>query len=171
MSDAGGQSEMPSVYLETTIPSYLAAYPSRDLIFAAHQQITHEWWRDAPQRFDLYISEAVLDEIRRGDPDAAARRLAFVDKLPVLELNDDVRALVHLYDQKLGLRGRARADLPHFAFAVAFETDYLVTWNCAHIANGEIVRRLREVNEELNRFTPLIVTPEEILETPGGRDS
>jgi hypothetical protein len=56
--------------------------------------------------------------------------------------------------------------LPHFAFAVAFEMDYLVTWNCARIANGEIVRRLREANAELNRFTPLIVTPEEILETP-----
>ncbi len=159
---------MPSVYLETTIPSYLAAYPSRDLIIAAHQQITHEWWRDAPKRFNLYISEAVLDEIRGGDPDAAVRRLAIVDKLPILELNDDVRALVHAYDQRLGLEGRARADLPHFAFAVAFAMDYLVTWNCAHIANGEIVRRLREANAELNRFTPLIVTPEEILETPGG---
>src|SRR5436309_1263652 len=94
---------MPSVYLETTIPSYLAAYPSRDLIIAAHQQITHEWWRDAPQRFDLYVSEAVLDEIRRGDADAVTRRLAIVDKLPILELNDDVRTLVRAYEQKLGL--------------------------------------------------------------------
>src|SRR5438128_1695279 len=162
---------MPSVYLETTIPSYLAALPSRDLIIAAHQQLTHEWWRDAAKRFDLYISEAVLDEIRSGDPDAVARRLAIVDKLPILELNDDVRSLVQAYDQKLGLVGRTRADLPHFAFAVAYEMDYLVTWNCAHIANGEIVRRLRDANMELNRFTPLILTPEEILETPGGPDT
>ncbi len=94
-----------------------------------------------------------------------------MDKLPILELNDDVRALVHADDMKLGLVGRARADLPHFAFAVAFAMDYLVTWNCAHIANGEIVRRLREANAELNRFTPLIVTPEELLETPGDLDS
>ena len=158
---------MPTAYLETTIPSYLAAYPSRDLVIAAHQQITHEWWRDAPTRFDLYISEAVLDEIRTGDPDAAARRLAVVDQLPVLELNDDVRSLVAAYDQRLGLVGRARADLPHFAFAVAYEMDYLVTWNCAHIANGEIIRRLRDANADLNRFTPLIVTPEEVLELPG----
>ena len=161
---------MPSAYLETTIPSYLAAHPSRDLIIAAHQQITHEWWREAPRRFDLYVSEAVLDEIRNGDPEAVVRRLAIVEKLPILELNDEVRALVQAYDQTLGLVGRARADLPHFAFAVAFEMDYLVTWNCAHIANGEIVRRLREANAELNRFTPLIVTPEEILEMPGGPD-
>src|SRR5438477_146864 len=161
---------MASVYLETTSPSYLAAYPSRDLIIAAHQQIAHEWWQNAPNRFDLYISEAVMDEIRGGSPSAVARRLATVENLPILELNDDVRSLVHEYEQRLALVGRARADLPHFAFAVAFEMDYLVTWNCAHIANGEIVRRLRKANEELNRFTPLIVTPEEILETTGGPD-
>jgi hypothetical protein len=112
---------MPTIYLETTIPSYLAARPSRDLIIAAHQQITHEWWRDAGNRFALYISEAVLAEIRAGDPDAAARRLTIVDGLPILALNDDVRALVHAYDHHLGLWGRGRADLPHLAFAVAYE--------------------------------------------------
>jgi hypothetical protein len=157
---------MPTVYLETTIPSYLVAYPSRDLIIAAHQQITHEWWREARQRFEMYISEAVLAEIRAGDPDAAARRLAIVDSLPILALNEDVRALVHAYDQRLRLGARARADLPHVAFAVAYAMDYLVTWNCAHLANGEVIRRLREVNVELQRPIPIIVTPEELLESP-----
>ena len=56
---------------------------------SAHQQITHEWWREARHRFDVYISEAVLAEIRAGDPDAAARRLAIVDGLPILALNED----------------------------------------------------------------------------------
>jgi len=157
---------MPSVYLETTIPSYVAAHPSRDLIMAAHQQITHDWWLDAHDRFDLYISEAVLNEIRGGAPDAAARRLAIVNGLPVLQLNDDVRNLVHEYDRRLGLTGRARADLPHFAFAVAYQMDYLVTWNCRHIANGEVIRRLLHANAELQRPTPLLLTPEEILSTP-----
>jgi len=157
---------MPSVYLETTIASYLAAQPSRDLIMAAHQQITHQWWLDARDRFDLYISDAVLNEIRGGDPDAAARRLAIVNGLPVLQLNDDVRNLVHEYDRRLGLVGRARADLPHFAFAVAYQMDYLVTWNCRHIANGEVIRRLLDANAALHRPTPLVVTPEEILSAP-----
>ena len=157
---------MPSVYLETTIPSYLAAHPSRDLIVAAHQQITHEWWLDAHDRFDLYISEAVLHEIRSGDPDAAARRLAIVNGLPVLQLNDDVRTLVHEYDRRLGLTGRARADLPHFAYAVAYEMDYLVTWNCRHIANGEVIRRLLAANAESQRPTPPLLTPEEIPPPP-----
>ena len=157
---------MPSVYLETTIASYLAAQPSRDLIMAAHQQITHDWWLTARDRFDLYISDAVLNEIRAGDPDAAARRLAIVNGLPVLQLNEDVRNLVHEYDRRLGLVGRARADLPHFAFAVAYQMDYLVTWNCRHIANGEVIRRLLDANAALQRPTPLVVTPEEILSTP-----
>jgi len=157
---------MPSVYLETTIASYLAAQPSRDLIIAAHQQITHDWWLSARERFDLYISDAVLSEIRGGDPDAAARRLAIVNGLPALQLNDDVRNLVHEYDRRLGLTGRARADLPHFAFAVAYRMDYLVTWNCRHIANGEVIRRLLDANAALERPTPLVVTPEEILSTP-----
>lgn len=162
---------METVYLETTIPSYLAAFPSRDLIIAAHQQITHDWWNTARQHFELYISEPVLDEIRSGDPDAIMRRMDFVAGLPVLKLTDDVRQLVHEYDKRLGLIGRARADLPHFAFAVAYEMDYLVTWNCQHIANGEIIRRLGKANTELKRFTPLIVTPEEILVLPGKEES
>jgi len=162
---------MPSVYVETTIPSYLAAYPSRDLVMAAHQQITRDWWRTARERFDLYISEAVLNEIRGGDPEAAARRLEMLGGLPVLALTDDVRNLVREYVPRLGLPGRGRADLPHFAFAVAYEMDYLVTWNCRHIANGEIIRRLMDANTELNRPTPLIVTPEEILDIPGEEES
>ena len=161
---------MPSVYLETTIPSYLSAHPSRDLIIAAHQQITHDWWRDARERFDLYISEALLDEIRGGDPDAASRRLELVQGLPILPLNEGVRRLVHEYDQRHGLGGRARADLPHIAFAVAYELDYLVTWNCRHIANGEVIRRLYEANAKLGLPTPLLVTPEEILTGPEQED-
>lgn len=161
---------MPSVYLETTIPSYLAAFPSRDLIVAAHQQITHDWWRNAADRFDLYISEAVLDEIQAGDPDAAARRLEIIEGLPILESSDDTVALVEAYENRLGFVGRARADLIHIAFAVAYEMDYLVTWNCTHLANGETIRRLAVANAELGRFTPVIVTPEELLESSeGGR--
>lgn len=161
---------MASVYLETTIPSYLSAFPSRDLVIAAHQQITHDWWRSAGGRFDLYISAAVLDEIQAGDPDASARRLEIVDGLSVLALTDDVTALVAAYDRRLGLTGRARADLVHIAFAVAYEMDYLVTWNCKHIANGETIRRLADANSDLGRFTPTIVTPEELLESSEGDD-
>lgn len=157
---------LPTAYLETTIPSYLAARPSRDLVVAAHQQVVHEWWRTACKRFDLFISEAVLDEIRAGDSEVVEKRLAIVEGIPILGINEEVRFLLRTYDRGLGLRGRARADLPHFAFAVAYEMDFLITWNCSHIANGTIIRRLLHLNERLQRPTPLIVTPEEVLESP-----
>lgn len=156
---------MLTVYLETTIPSYLAAKASRDLIIAAHQQITQDWWQTAQGRFKLYVSEAVLDELRAGDPEAVERRLGIVENLQVLALNEDVRVLTRHYDKALGLSGKARADIPHLAYAVAYQMDYLVTWNCSHIANGEMIRRLLKANAELKRPTPLIVTPEEVLES------
>ena len=160
-----------SVYLETTIPSYLTAWRSPELSRAAKQQTTRQWWDEERQHFDLYISDAVLGEIRGGDPDAAARRLAVIDGLPVLQLTDGVRKLVHEYDRRLGLAGRGRADLPHIAFAVAYNMDYLVTWNCRHLANGEVIRRLVDANAELRLLTPLLVTPEEILFALDGEES
>lgn len=153
------------MYVETTIISYLAAYPSRDLVVAAHQQITRDWWQTAGVRFDLYISEAVMAEIRSGDPAAGTKRLQLVQDIPILEQTEDVRILTRHYDKTLGLSGKARADIPHFAFAVSHQMDYLVTWNCSHIANGQMIKRLMGVNSELERTTPLIVTPEEIMES------
>ena len=155
---------MPTVYLETTVPSYLVARPSRDLIVAAHQQITQEWWATAFERFDMYVSDAVIDEMAVGNVDYSARRLELVSELGVLAFTVDVENLIHSYHERLGLVGSATADLPHFAYAVAYEMDYLVTWNCKHIANGQVIRRLNQINSELQRHTPVIVTPEELLE-------
>jgi predicted nucleic acid-binding protein len=153
---------MATIYLETTIPSYLASRPSRDLVVAAHQQITHDWWAQAKNRFELFVSEAVLEEIRAGDPEAAARRMDTVRGLPVLALTEKVRRLVRVYSARLGLPPHAGADVVHIALAVTYELDYLVTWNCKHIANGQIVYRLIEINRELGKRTPLILTPEEL---------
>lgn len=159
---------MATVYLETTIPSYLASRPSRDLVTAAHQEVTRDWWSSARETFDLFISEAVLEEIKAGDPGVAARRLHFVEGLSVLQLREDVRRLARLYEKLLGLPEQARADVLHISFAVSYEIDYLVTWNCKHIANGQVIRRLLDVNQELKRLTPVIVTPEELTILPLG---
>jgi len=86
-----------------------------------------------------------------------------VSGLTVLSLNDDVRELVHFYDSKLGLPKKAKTDILHIAFAVSYEMDYMLTWNCAHLANGGVMRKLLDLNEFINRYTPLIVTPEELL--------
>ena len=160
---------MSTVYLETSVTSYLAAKPSRDLVTAAHQQVTRDWWQTARDHYDLYISELVLAEISAGDPDLALRRQELVADLPILQYSDDVASLVEVFEQRLGLSGRARADLPHFAFAVSYDIDYLVTWNCDHIANGEVIRRLMNATTELSRFCPAILMPNELMgNTDGG---
>jgi hypothetical protein len=157
-----------TLYLESTIPSYLTARPSRDLVVAGHQQITHEWWLRARPSFDIYVSQAVLGEISAGDPDAAARRLALVEGLPVLGGTDEVEVLAEEYQTELALPAAARLDAVHLAYTVAYELDYLLTWNCAHLANGRIIRRLHAINTRLGRPTPIILTPEALLEEPGG---
>jgi hypothetical protein len=153
---------IPSVYVETTVPSYLVARPSRDLIVAAHQRITIDWWDNAKTRFACFLSEAALAELKSGDAQFAAQRLDAVAGFGVLARNDDVDNLIRHYHKHLGLGGSAIADLPHFAFSVAYNIDYLVTWNCKHIANGQVIRRLARLNSELGRSTPIIVTPEEL---------
>jgi len=158
----------PALYLESTIISYLAAFPSRDLIVAAHQQITHEWWDRARSRFSNYISQAVLDEIGIGDPGAASRRLALVTGLPILALTEEVELLAEEYLHKLGLPRGSQLDMVHLACAVFYEVDYLLTWNCAHLANGLVIKRLQRVNDAFGRATPIIATPEELLTSPGG---
>ncbi len=160
--------EKSSLYLESTIPSYLAARPSRDLIVAAHQQITHDWWYQARERFDMYISEAVLEEISAGDPDAVTRRRSFVDGLSILASTDDVADLAVEYESRLGLASVAPLDAVHLAYAAVYEMAYLLTWNCKHLANGVVIQRLQTVNLSLGRLTPVIVTPEELLEVPEG---
>ncbi|MFQ5791461.1 MAG: type II toxin-antitoxin system VapC family toxin [Acidobacteriota bacterium] len=134
---------------------------------AAHQQITQDWWRHARSRFELFVSVVVINEARLGAPEAASRRLAFIEGLPILDWNAEIKALVGIYDNRLALPRRARADVLHIAFAVGYHMDYLLTWNCAHIANGELVRRLLDINNEIDRATPIILTPEELLGETG----
>jgi hypothetical protein len=89
--------------------------------------------------------------------------LKFVADVEVLRYSAEVEELALEYERRLGLAGAATSDLPHFAYAVAYNMDYLVTWNCRHIANGEVIKRLLHANEALDRPTPIIVTPEELL--------
>lgn len=154
---------MASVYIETTIPCYLTAAPSRDVVVAGHQQVTHAWWQTAKDRFDLFVSEVVLREVRAGNPEFAARRLDVLAAIPILPLNQEIRELADWYRTELRLPEKAAVDALHIALAVFYEMDYLVTWNCAHIANGHVLRSLIELNSGLGRYTPLLLTPQELL--------
>lgn len=154
---------MERVYLETTIFSYLAARSSRDLITAANQQLTHEWWDRRRADFMLCLSEAVLREVRAGDAQTAARRSNLTADLPVLAITDEVIALAEALVQRGPLPPTAATDAVHIAVAAVHTVDYLLTWNCKHIANAEMRPRMLAVCEQRGHRVPLICTPAELM--------
>jgi len=154
----------PSVYIETSVISYLTAQMSRDLVVAAHQQLTAEWWERALPSFEPFVSSVVLEEIGKGDPGAAKRRAEAVSKFEVLEVIKEVRELADRYFVAIDLPERARADAYHLALAVWHGMDYLVTWNCTHIAGGRVRRTVQGVNVGQGIASPVICTPEELME-------
>jgi hypothetical protein len=153
----------PKVYLETTIVSYLTASPSRDIVQAAHQQITREWW-ERRQQFDLFVSQAVITEAHRGDAVAAARRLAALEDVAVLEVTEDATKLAGAFLDQHALPAKAALDALHIAVAVVMGMDYVLTWNCTHIANAAIRPKLEDACRKLGYEPPVICTPEELME-------
>jgi len=153
---------MKTVYLETSIVSYLAARPSRDIVVAAHQQITHDWWHCRGE-YELVVSELVVTEASRGDAEAAARRLTALKGIKRLALSEQARFLARqLVTAKL-VPDSAIADALHIAAAAASGIDFLLTWNCAHIANAITRPRVDEWFRVRGIMPPVICTPEELL--------
>lgn len=154
----------PKVYLETTVVSYLAASPSRDVVVAGHQQITHDWWarRD---RFDLYVSAAVVDEAQRGDGAVVKRRMALLNGIPVLDLNIDVHQLAARLISEHAVPHKALVDAVHIAAAAVNAINYLLTWNCRHIANAAVRGKIERACRAVGLNPPVICTPEELMET------
>ncbi len=152
-----------SVYLESTVPSYLAAAPSRDLLIAAHQQVTSEWWRTQRPGFQPYISQFVVDEIARGDADVAKRRLDVVSGIPLLEITDEVLRLASALVASRIIPKRAGTDAAHIAVAAIHGIDFLMTWNCKHIANAAMIRTVEGVCREQGFDCPVMCTPEELM--------
>lgn len=151
------------IYIETTIPSYLAARPSRDLIQAARQQLTHDWWNNRRHEFELCISEIVLEEAAAGDADAANRRLAILGGLPLLEMTTEVNDLAEAIMDSGLLPQRAARDAVHIAVSSVHAVDILLTWNCKHIANASIMRELSEIVAAAGREMPVLCTPDELM--------
>ena len=154
-------------YIETTVPSYLTGWPSRDLIRAAEQRQTALWW-DRRAEYDLFGSVLLLEECAGGDPEAATARLAVVTDLPVLEHGPDVAALADALVRGLPLPPKAVADGTHIALAAVHGIDLLVTWNCRHIANPVLRPRLEAICREAGYEPPTICTPAVLL--GGGGD-
>ncbi len=148
--------------METSVVSYRASRPSRDLLVAAHQQITREWWDSKLGRYDVFISDIVIQEIEQGDAEAAQDRLTLVSSFPILAVTEGAERLAGLYMREMPLPSKAIRDALHMAIASLNGMNYLVTWNCRHIAQGWSKRRLLELNTEQGIESPVICTPEEL---------
>ena len=132
----------PKVYIETTIPSYLTAWTSGDLIRAAHQLLTKDWWTRRRADFDLFFSQVVLQEIAPGEPLAATERLQAVHDLPILDVTEEAILLAEDLIREGSLPRKAELDALHIATAVVNGKDFLLTWNCRHIANATLRVRI-----------------------------
>jgi hypothetical protein len=156
---------MARVYLESSFVSYLTAVPreGRDPITAAHQQITIEWWSRRRTDFELVVSQIVLDEVQEGDPTFAKNRLDVVASLPRLLVTDEATTLARSLLSKGFLPQKAFPDALHIAIATVHQIEYLLTWNCKHIANVEVLPRIADLCEDLGLLLPIICTPEELL--------
>ena len=154
----------PSVYVETSIVSYLTARPSRDLIVAAQQTMTREWWRDAPERFVLVASELVFTEAAAGDADAARARLTALEMVTRLDTTEDAAPLTQRLLQLGAFPREAAADAAHVCIATTNRVDYLVTWNLRHIANAAVRSRIERACRKAGCEPPVICTPNELME-------
>lgn len=153
----------PKLYLETTIPSYLISWPSRDLIIAGHQQITREWWEKRRDAFQIYISQLVVDEARAGDPGAARERVKAIRDFPVLDITPEVGVLASGILASGIIPRKAGTGAAHIAIAAVPGMDFLVTWNCVHLANAVIAKAVAKICRQHGWECPVICTPEELL--------
>lgn len=152
-----------TVYIETSILGYLTARSTKDLILAANMEITRNWWKFRRNDFILYTSEAVLDEAAQGDPAIAARRLEVLRGFPLLALNQAVQELAAQFLTRSSLPAKARVDAIHIAAATVHGMDYLLTWNCKHIANAQIQGKLAEISLDFCYVLPILCTPNELM--------
>jgi hypothetical protein len=154
---------METVYLETTFISYLAAHPSRDLRVAAHQQVTQNWWVNRRGEFECSVSQIVVDEASLGDAVEVQKRLEILANLSALDVTETAETLTRAIMAAGILPPHAFADAAHVAVSATHAIDYLLTWNCKHLANAQIARRIAAVCEKQGHAMPIICTPEELM--------
>ena len=152
---------IPRVYVETSIISYLSARRSRDVVVAAHQALTRRWWRGR-RDYSLFVSQTVADEAARGDRAASAKRLRALRGIPRLALNQPATELAAELIRRGALPRKAAVDAFHIAIAAEHEVDYLLTWNCKHLANARMRGTIEATCRSFGFTPPVICTPEEL---------
>lgn len=151
------------VYIETSIVSYLTARPTSDLVAAAWQKATVDWWESQRDRFDLFTSDVSIEEASRGDSTAAASRLSALAGLPLLELTDSAVELAKALVQEGAFPSNAADDALHVAICSVHHIDYLLTWNFRHLDNAEVKPAVRAILLNRGHLMPEICTPQELM--------
>lgn len=154
----------PSVYLEATIVSYLTARPAKDVVLAAKLKVPQDWWNDRREDYDVFISDTVYSEISAGNPAAVQSRLELVLGVAKLGVTQDAEKLATILLQEIPLPVRAGADAMHLAIAAVNGLDYLLTWNCRHLANAHLRYRIEHLCHQEGFQPPMICTPLELME-------
>ena len=154
----------PRIYLETSLISYVVGRSSRDLITLANQQLTREWWETQRLKYELFVSELVISEAEIGDATVAQSRLSLVASLPILRVPKEAELLAPVLLRAAGLASNAGTDALHMALAAVHGMQYLLTWNCKHIANAVIRRAVERECLAAGYDPPVICTPQELLE-------
>jgi predicted nucleic acid-binding protein len=154
----------PTVYIETTIVGHLTSRVPKDPIVAGQMLQTRKWWKEESSRFELFTSQIVLNEISRGDPKAAAERMAAIAAVPLLSIPESIWELADELLARGALPARARTDAVHVAIAATNAVQYLLTWNCRHLANADLRARIEEVCRERGHSSLKICTPFELEE-------
>jgi predicted nucleic acid-binding protein len=153
----------PAVYLDTSVIGYATSRPTRDLLVAARQQITQEWFTLRAQEYELFVSRLVVREIAAGDASAARDRVDFVQGFEELAITDEAGDLADRLVASRAIPRKAAEDALHIAVASVHGVEYLLTWNCAHIANAAMRQTIETVCRDSGYEPPVICTPEELM--------
>jgi hypothetical protein len=153
----------PTIYLETTIVSYFCSRPSRDLIIAAQQEITRVWWEERLAQYRVVISDFVLREAMAGDDLAAQKRITILNSFALLDITAEVEKLAEWFLRKRLVPEKKLIDALHISVSAVHGIDYLLTWNCSHIANAEMRTAISFACDEMGYRCPIICTPQELM--------
>ncbi len=156
----------PALYLDSSVPSYWLKPERDDPIIAARHLVTRRWWTDELARFDVFVSQIVLDELGGGQRERAAERLALVQDFPLLDVDKQVEEAARFYVEHLAMPSRTLRDAFHLVLASVHEVEYLLTWNYAHLANASKRTHLETLNRRLHLPSPVICSPEELTLEP-----
>lgn len=152
-----------SVYIETSIPSFY--YETRDDVFCiAMREWTRDWWKEEKSQFDCFISEIVINELQQGNYPCKQEKLDLIKGIKILDVHYDIENIVEEYIRHYIMPQKNIGDALHLAMCSFYKIDFLLTWNCQHLANANKKEHIRKINDQLNIFTPELVTPYELIE-------